>query len=217
MATVLGDGFAFIHIPKTGGTWATHAMIEARIPLREPEVENPHDDYAAKGHAQLGDLPDADVFTFAFVRHPLDWWRSFWGHRMREGWIYPEHEIDSRAASEDFDDFIDQVVRNLPGWLGEFYERYVGPPAQPISFIGRFESLADDLEQALALAGVDYDTDALRRSPRRNEGDYETFPAEYRPDLRRRLERAERHAIKRFYGRTWTRRQKIAALGSARA
>jgi hypothetical protein len=50
---------------------------------------------AHAGLAQLRGFDDR--FTIAIVRHLLDWWRSFWAHRMRLGW-QPEHEIDSRAA-----------------------------------------------------------------------------------------------------------------------
>jgi hypothetical protein len=199
MASVLTTKSRFLHVPKTGGTWATEAMIAAGVPcsaLRPPVV----DDYAPFGHSGLeGTVEHRDAFTIAFVRHPLDWWRSFWSHRMREGWLFPDHEIDSRAQSPDFDAFIALVVERLPGLLGEMYSRFVGPPGQPIEFIGHYERLVDDLCLGLRLAGESFDEAVLRAHPPRNVGDYVRFPARYDRALARELADAEAGVIERFY------------------
>jgi hypothetical protein len=201
MPTVFNDRIAFLHVPKTGGTWVYRALIEARVPLRDPVVEDPDPHYAQKGHVTLEELGPAgrELFTIAFVRHPLDWWLSVWAHRMREGWIFPDHEIDSRASSEDFDTFVKMVIENLPGFAGTLFERFTGPPSAPVSFVGRYERLVDDLCDALRLAGQPFDEARLRAFPPYNVGDYESHPARYRRDLARRLARAEHAAIARFY------------------
>jgi hypothetical protein len=156
--------------------------------------------YAEHGHVWLADVAAREsLFTFAFVRDPLDWWRSFWAHRMREGWLFPDHEIDSRASSTDFTEFVGMVIERLPGFLGNFYERFVGPPERPIDFIGRFERLADDLVLALRRAGEPFDEQALRSCPPANVGEYATVDAGYRPDLARALQAAEQRTIERFY------------------
>src|SRR5438876_10736250 len=106
MATVVTPRMSFMHVPKTGGNWATEALIAAGVPCHAIDVQRA-DHYADHGHVWLADLDaSSDTFKVAFVRHPLAWWRSFWAHRMREGWISPDHEIDSRASSRDFDGFI---------------------------------------------------------------------------------------------------------------
>jgi hypothetical protein len=201
MAAAVNDRIALLHVPKTGGTWACHAIIEAGVHVREPEVVAPDLHYAQKGHVRLDQIPGfEELFTIAFVRHPLDWWRSFWAHRMREGWLFPDHEIDSRAASEDFDDFVEQVLRNLPGFCGELFERFTGPARAPVSFTGRYEHLVDDLCFALRVAGQPFDEPKLRGFPPRNVGDDRWLAAaQYRPEHARRLARAERAAIRRWY------------------
>jgi hypothetical protein len=200
---VVNDRIALLHVPKTGGTWATHAIIEAGVRVTDPEVAAPDEHYAQKGHVRLDQIPDRErLFTIAFVRHPLDWWRSFWAHRMREGWIFPDHEIDSRASSEDFDEFIEQVIENLPGFCGELFERFTGPPDAPASFIGRYERLVDDLVAALESAGQEFNEDALRAFPPRNVGDERYLNVRYRKDAVRRLAKAERPAIERWYPQT---------------
>ena len=212
MPAVVNDTIALLHVPKTGGTWATHAIIAAGVRVTDPDVVDPDEDYAQKGHVRLDQIAGRDqLYTIAFVRHPLDWWRSFWAHRMREGWIFPDHEIDSRASSEDFDDFIEQVVENLPGFCGELFERFTGPPESPASFVGRYEHLVDELVVALHEAGQEFDEEALRSFPPRNVGDPTYLGVPYRKDLVRRLAKAERAAIDRWYrgstsGWRWHRR-----------
>jgi hypothetical protein len=200
---VVNDRIALLHVPKTGGTWATHAIIEAGVRVTDPDVADPDEHYAQKGHVRLDQIPDRErLFTIAFVRHPLDWWRSFWAHRMREGWIFPDHEIDSRASSEDFDEFVEQVIENLPGFCGELFERFTGPPAAPASFVGRYERLVDDLVTALEDAGQEFNEDALRAFPPRNVGDERYLNVRYSKDAVRRLARAEGAAIQRWYPET---------------
>lgn len=197
MPTLVTPRTRFLHIPKTGGTWVSQALPAAGVPVRELARASPG---VVAAHAGLAETEDhADRFTFAFVRHPLDWWRSFWGHRMRVGWE-PDHVIDSRACSEDFDEFIAQVVEHLPGHLNERFCRYVGPPEAPISFVGRFETLVDDLCAALTAAGERFDEAALRAHRAANVNDYARFPATYDAGLARELAASEAAVIARFYG-----------------
>ena len=189
----------FLHVPKTGGTWATQALIAAGVPCRAVEIPS-RNHYAEHGHVWLADIvPDERLLSVAFVRHPLDWWRSVWAHRMREGWLFPNHEIDSRASSTDFAEFVEMVIEHLPGFLDGFFERFTGPPERPIAFVGRFERLVDDLVLALRLAGEPFDEVALRTHPPQNVGTYDRFAASYDPELARALAISEQRTIDRFY------------------
>jgi hypothetical protein len=188
-----------MHVPKTGGTWATQALLNAGVPCRKIEASR-RDHYNENGHVWLADLGDAEkLVTVAFVRHPLLWWRSFWAHRMREGWPFPDHEIDSHASSEDFDEFIAMVVEQLPGFLGVLFERFIGPEERPIDFIGRHEHIADDLSRALKQAGEPFDEVALRATPPQNVGVEEWLRVSYTPELAHALIATEHRVINRFY------------------
>ncbi len=191
MASLITPRMRFLHVPKTGGSWATAAMHSAGVPAVRP-AELPF-------HADLSESRDyADRFTFAFVRHPLDFWRSYWAYRMRDGWDQASH-VDAPAASPDFDEFINRVIASVPGEAGALYERFAGPTAGEIDFVGRYEHLADDLSAALRLAGEVFDERALRATPRVNASDYTQLSALYKRDTAERLAECERVAIERFY------------------
>ncbi len=196
MPSLLTPRTRILHVPKCGGTWVWRALEAAGV---EIEVLGEPPPNRKTNHLDLSKTEDyADRFTIAFVRHPLGWWRSLWAYRMRTGWD-PELRIDSVACSADFNTFIEQVVKCLPGDLETQFARYIGSPSRPIAFVGRFESLADDLVRALEIAGEEFDEHTLRSYPPDNVNDYEHFPALYRPDVAARLAVSERAVIERFY------------------
>jgi hypothetical protein len=196
MPSLLTPHTRILHVPKAGGTWIWRALEAAGVEIEVLGLPPPN---PKTNHLGLRDTADyAERFTIAFIRHPLDWWRSLWGYRMRTGWD-PQRHIDSLACSEDFNTFIEQVIERLPGHLEVLYARYIGPPSQPITFIGRYEALVDDLVRALRAAGEEFDEQALRSYPPDNVNDYERFPALYQPDVARRLADSERAVIERFY------------------
>jgi hypothetical protein len=197
VATFLTHKMVFLHLPKTGGTWAAQAVEAAGVPQWRPDpCADRH--YSGHGHADLADISVEGRFAVAFVRHPLDWWRSYWGHRMRTGWR-ADNGIDLATRSEDFDDFIGRVLEHCLGYVDELVERFVGAPEAKVDFVGRFESLEDDLCMALRLGDEPFSEQALRAYPRQNASEYERFPASYRPELAERLADAERRTIERFY------------------
>lgn len=166
-------------------------MCAAGVPAVHPEP--------SPIHAILADSRDyEDRFTFAFVRHPLEYWRSYWAYRIRTGWN-PEHELDRAAASDNFDEFIEGVIAIDPGGASSLFEHFVGPPENEISFVGRHERLVDDVCQALRIAGETFDERTLRSYPRVNASDYRPKQALYSRSLAERLAAVEHPAIDRFY------------------
>jgi hypothetical protein len=139
-----------------------------------------------------------DRLSVAFVRHPLDWWRSYWGHRMRAGWD-PANALDAVAASEDFNEFILNVIDHGEGAFDEMVRRFVGLPSPSVDFVGRSEHLVEDACEALRLAGEPFSASAIRDHPRENANAYGRFPALYRPEVAPRLAESERDTIERFY------------------
>jgi hypothetical protein len=187
----------FLHLPKTGGTWVAQAVAAAGVQTSRPDPPAGQR-YSDHGHAYLPDVSVGERFSVAFVRHPLDWWRSYWAHRMRVGWSM-ENALDSAVASDDFNDFVARVLDHCPGHLDGLVGQFVGSPAPRVDFVGRFEHLVDDTCSALRLGGESFYEAAVRAHPNVNVNDYASFRAHYRPDVAARLVDAERQTIERFY------------------
>jgi Sulfotransferase family len=190
MPTAGNERLLFLHVPKTGGSWAGDAMRAAGIELRRE-----------------GELHDARVsrtgrFAFAFVREPLDWFGSWWLHRRVFGYDAPgevehgEPSVMDRFVDLPFPDFVARTAEELPGILSKAYRKYFGPPESPIDFIGRFESLENDLVRALTLSGVEFDEDAVRKMPPNSQsGRHPDCP----PEVAAKLVQSERETYERFY------------------
>jgi hypothetical protein len=181
----------FLHVPKTGGSWAPEAIRAAGVPVTRPE--------GPPGHATLAESWDyADRFTFAIVRHPLDYWRSYWAFRVRTGWEM-NHPLDRDFGTDNFEEFIEAVIAHDPGYASDLFEWFVGPPDGEIDFIGRYENLVDDVCLALALGGESFDEELLRSYPKVNVSQYGAHGPRYPPSLAARLAEVERRGIERFY------------------
>ena len=146
MATFVTKRMIFVHVPKTGGTWVTQAVKSAGVDAWAPDPpEGSHG--PAPFHASLREVAAGDRLSVAFVRHPLDWWRSYWSHRMRGGWD-PTNRIDD-AASDDFNEFVLRVIEQGESSFGGVVRQFIGLPSPDVDFVGRFEHLVEDTCEAL--------------------------------------------------------------------
>jgi hypothetical protein len=163
----------FYHIPKTGGMWVEAAMRGAGLACEPCTEARGHPWRLIGRHATPDGVAGGAGFSFAFVRHPLGWYRSFWAYRVMlrnfstddgEGVFPPD-----ACWAEAFDDFVLQCVEAHPsGWISALYRCYLGDEGDRLDYVGRQEHLADDLVRALRLAGEDFDEVGLRATPRRN-------------------------------------------------
>ncbi len=154
--------------------------------------------------------PPGKPFAFCFVRHPLNWYESYWKYQVKTGWIEygtPGDPFDWHPwavlrgiRSDDFNTFVHELVEREPGYVSRMYGWYVDGF---VDFVGRQERLAEDLVEALRLAGEAFDDEAIRRAPRVNVS---SAPLQWDPALRREVLRLEYAAIRRFgYSETETR------------
>lgn len=191
----------YIHVPKTAGAFVTKVIGEAGIQARSPRIVLPS--YSARwGHPWLKELWHERYlprrrYTFAFVRYPPEWWRSYWAYRMTKGWI-ESHEIDAAVRSDDFEEFIEGVIEQFPGYASEQFRRFVGKPGA-IDFVGRFEYLEDDLIRALTAAGHPIDRSVIEHAAPANRSNEKHRGVLYKPEQLERLCEVESEAIKRFY------------------
>lgn len=193
----------FFHIPKTGGSWVRSAVSNAGIPVNEI-IKMPAKHYLNVGrlmHTFPTDVHLTDRFRFAFVRHPLTYYQSYWCFRMLRGWD-SELTIDRTCQNDNFEKFVRAVLtEEAEGWVTRNYCRFLGKDFRLLDFVGRMENLADDLVIALTLAGESFDERALRATPPLNVSF--ALPewkvrCTYPPDLRAAVCKAEWRVMEHF-------------------
>ena len=200
MAIALPDlNAVFVHVPKAGGSWVRDAIIASGIrtvPAGGVGEHNLPDAYATRGR------------RFCFVRHPLTWYESAW-RGLSQGWplrreIAPLHRERSwspirfltyLAGARDFNDFLNTILSEQPGFVSRMFEWFVGPPGYPrVEFVGRMESIESDLSVILkwfdwsgTLAQITAVNEAQQPRP------------EWDENLRRKVEASEVVGIRRWY------------------
>ena len=127
----------FLHVPKTGGTWVKAAVSNAGIEFEEYLVDGDI-------HGDLSYCPFRDRFIFAFVREPLSVYQAVLAFQD-DGWLGPAQSVRHGLCSADVPHLLENVLRLEPAWCSRMFEDYVGRTvADEISFVGRYEALADD-------------------------------------------------------------------------
>ncbi|MFC9438724.1 hypothetical protein [Nocardia sp. NPDC057030] len=176
-------------VPKTGSTWIRSKLGELGIDveyLGDPAMRD-HDLLASFDRAQYSCVG-------AFVRNPIEWYRSYWAYRMEKGWR-PRYPLDEHCASDDFETFVRKAVSVLPGALGNIYRSYVGPPDAEIDFIGHQERLAEDFAKFLRTIGEEFDESVLWRGPAVNAT---TTRPDYPEELEELITLSEWETMERF-------------------
>ena len=164
---VATDKFIFYHIPKTGGTWVKVAMEAAGVKFRAVHtMGGPHPFNLKWAHATPETVRQSwrpGRFSFCFVRQPVAWYRSYWAFRSRKGARRDENFPADGLWSDDFDQFVNNLLDAYPGgFVTQLYQYYTGVDGTKVDYIGTQESLVDGLAEALHLAGQDFDEAALR-------------------------------------------------------
>ena len=145
-------------------------------------------------------------FKFCFVRHPLAWYESYWLFMRGRGWNawgvsrrgrprwHPNAALDG-LGDDDFNRFMRNVLTRHPGYVGDMYGWYA---TGAIDFVGKQESLADDLARVLRRLGVEYNAAELRRRAPVNVSARSAGAPIWDPALRKDVEAAEAAALERF-------------------
>lgn len=221
MALMLKNGAVFVHIPKTGGMWVTDVLtkcglVKYRFSQKHADMERilhcgrHYPLWHLKKCLRRGPLWHRDIvagFKFCFVRHPLRWYESFWRYMCGRGWNEWAHRTRSGKrlwhpnamldglGSDDFNEFIRGVAARRPGYVTEYLGWYTTPE---MDFIGKQESLVDDLIRVLDVLNENYDEDRIRNWPRVNESRGPKGRPEWDPELRAEVERLEYAALVRY-------------------
>lgn len=180
----------FLHVPKTGGGWVKNAIIASGIKYKDYKIDD-------IPHIGLKHCPCPGKFKFAFVRHPVGLYRSYWQYKMTNAWD-KKNMFDMACQSDSFHDFIRNVLDKYPGVYGDTLIDFIGEGNNEIEFIGKYENLVEDLLVALKCAGETFDEDTIRTMPPYNVSNKVKFPAEYTNQLESEVRKAENKVIRKF-------------------
>ena len=180
----------FLHIPKTGGTWVTRAIEKSGIPTYDIRIDG-------DPHIGLGHVLCRDRFRFAFIRHPLGLYRSYWQFKMTYGWD-ERNPLDQSCHSDHFHTFVEQVLDRFPGFITTSLVGFLGEDYEQVDFIGKYENLVDDLIKALRMAGEVFDEAGIRALAPCNVSNKEKYPAEFTPGLEQRIRESEQRILDKF-------------------
>ena len=203
MALVLPNS-VFLHCPKTGGWWVRNAVRDLGIPTSE--LGHEHSNFKS-GLLKL-QPPEwwANRTVFLFVRHPLSWYQSIWAFRLKHGWSMI-HPLDFNCASNCFPTFVERALEWWPdGWVGRTFAEFSGVPEDVRLVVGHQERLRQDLGDILRMTG-DIVGKLRMDTPPANDSNMDGLSsaelAVYPPELRRKVLRAERGMLGRWYRPGW--------------
>ena len=69
-------------------------------------------------HTSRNPAPQPELFTVAFVRHPLTWYQSYFSYKQRRGWD-PNNDWDDVVRCDSFPDFVEAAISKTPAYYIE--------------------------------------------------------------------------------------------------
>jgi len=168
MAMILPHS-AFIHIPRTGGTWVTCAIKSCGIKYKK---SGKPEDYGVKTiHHTLEQAKPwfGNRIAFSFVRNPLTYLQSCWS---RSHWPSLSDHYDINK-SESFTEFVEAYLEYCPGSVSSLFDRFTGifsSTGHSINYLGKYENQPHDLIRFLKEAGETFDEQIIRtewKTPKR--------------------------------------------------
>lgn len=192
-----------------------------RSNLRSHNWSNAHQKGIPWKHTGLQHLKrsyvDKVTFVATFVRHPLQYYESVWKftkqrlHKLADTTTLRDYQSHfhghlyaavSRHWHPVFSRWLERMIEYEGSWVTRLFEYYVGPPAgEYCDFIGRQETLADDVRTLLNTVGCHH---SVKRAFRRFSGskinESTAYECNWTTDLKVAISALEKPIIDRFYG-----------------
>lgn len=132
MTCKLKPNGAFLHVPKTGGTWLRAVLEKNNLDGHSIGAEH------SSSHSES--------WAFCVLREPLEWWLSFWRYRMDSGFpemdgVHPLYPVDYMRG-EDPVAFLEDAVKTYPGFLSGMYQEF----ARSANYILQTENLSNHIQ-----------------------------------------------------------------------
>lgn len=160
-------GAMFVRIPKCGTIYVQRALDAVGITVqRAARIAHPHYDFGLEHAPPWAMAWPTKPLAFAFVRHPVTWYESWWKYQQWQDWpkmgtdavprtSHPQTMLEG-LGSDSFDVFVRNVISREPAYVTRLYEWFLGPENAPHidpAFVGRLESIHVDLGRFLRSFG----------------------------------------------------------------
>lgn len=140
--------FVFLHVPKSGGTSITDALVHLQSPCLVERLRSEKHLRARDLSSALPELCVEDLFVFAFVRHPYDHLASWWTYLME----HPFHpQYADTVAAGSFASWV-RLHAERPDVLQRDYTHDRNGCAL-IDFVGHHERIEEDFAAVLERIG----------------------------------------------------------------
>jgi hypothetical protein len=157
----------FFHFPKTGGYFVREVIRRSGIPFSVDDPENHSFHNIDPSH--LADEEISSRLKFIFIRHPMEWYASYWNHRNHVGWNGDLHpgwnavQIYQSKGADSFEGFLEQVLREGVPFISQHRELF-----EQMDRVGRFEDLRNELCRIFAQAGEAVGCRLIQNLPPKN-------------------------------------------------
>ena len=115
LVTVIGKRFVFLHVPKTGGTWATEAMAAAGVEFTSAGM---HANLQAVRSATLTSISPSSVSLSVGIGH---------GGLIVILFVIENDELLNPFGHAPFEVFLAMATNNYQGTVSSLFEQFTGP------------------------------------------------------------------------------------------
>ena len=162
----------YFDVPKTGGSWVSEGLVQ----YMNGKFELGSSHQPPKGKYKK--------FTFTFIRHPVDWHRSYYA---------------SMGDEMTFNEFIKYAysgkAKFFTGKPWTSYSDYLKPFLE-CDFVGKTESLKEDLGKAIIMSGEEFDEGNLMDRSKINVAKRKI---DVDDESRELIEKKEKYIIDKYY------------------
>lgn len=198
MAIIINNKVLFIHFLKTGGSFVgsffnNYCEVE--------NVGNQHDPVNMINREEKNKM-----FKCSIIRHPVSWWQSYWNWKNKD-WENPEGGPGYRFiptwhlfkyASENIDDFIENVYKKEPEFLWKAWQKYI----QGLDKVYLYEDFASTIQDIGKTAGIYITREEINNFGRVHASNYfETIQKESTKQL---ILKQENEIMRRYYRESQT-------------
>lgn len=133
----------FIHLSKTGGIWSESILEKYGFEIINLKRRDGH----------IPNLPEyKNYFTFGFIRNPVAWYKSLYRFFKTNNWKLQSGRDFSDLKCNNINEFLDIIREQNRFDLNKtYYEFFV---KNPVSYIGKYENLYEDLDLCLKINGI---------------------------------------------------------------